>query len=108
MPRETEKLEAALEYERYKMPYSKLIDIAANLDCYDYDPEIKDAEDFIIAKYGSDLAKLARDGYTDFDELMKAGGGKITKYGYVARNDKPFEPVYEYTNPEQEQGMALQ
>jgi hypothetical protein len=43
---------------------------------------------------------------TDFDELMKAGGGKITKYGYVARNDKPFEPVYKYT--EQEQGMALQ
>ena len=93
----TEKLEAVLEYEGQNVQtLPDIINVAYNLDCYDYDPEITCEEDFPSDYYEDEnLTK------------MIAVNGKFTDYGFVTRNDTPMEQVYEPPEPEQEQGMQM-
>ena len=107
-PAVMEKFEAVLEYEGNQVQtLPDIINTACNLDCYNYDPEITSAEDFIINHYDNDPAKLARADDLDGEKLLARCGGKITEYGFVARNDTPMEQVYEPPEPEQEQGMQM-
>ena len=108
-PAQIEKFEAVLEYEG-NISTEQAINIAANLDCYNYDPEITSAEDFIIKYYDNDPAKLARADELDGEKLLARCGGKITENGFVARNEQPMEQIYEPPQPEQgqDQGITMQ
>jgi len=103
-----EKFDAVLEYEGQNVQnLPGVINTAANLDCYDHGPAIKCTEDLVFNKYGGSLVKIAKANFPDGKELLEQSGGKLTSFGFVARNDLPFEQVYEPPEPEQEQEMNM-
>lgn len=87
------------------------LDIAANLNCYDYDYKIISPEsyaEYLLQEAGFDTDDPAFSGF-DFrgygERRLESNGYTVTAYGAVARNDLPF--VQEYTKTFQ-QGMSLQ
>lgn len=65
------------------------------------------AEDFVIHAYEHDPIKLASADELDGNLLLAKCGGKITEYGFVARNENPLYEVYASPEPEQAQGMDM-
>lgn len=86
------------------------LDIAENLDCYDYDPIILSPEsyaEYLLQEAGFDADDPAFSGFDfrDYGERHLQRVGYVpTPYGSIARNEKPFVP--EYTKPEP--GMTMQ
>ena len=104
------KFNAALEYERGTLTeLGDVIDLAINLHCYNYNPEITSAADYIIKFYNNDPVKIAQANELDGEKMMSMRGGRITGYGYVERNDLPMEQIYVPSEPqyEQDQGMNM-
>lgn len=102
------KYKAALQYE-YCTDFA--IDIAKNLDCYNFHPDLSSPED-----YGRQVlleaSKLPTDDIAfkllDFrrygEAKMKENAVKPTEYGLVSRNDKEF--VFEFCRRSQGQQMT--
>lgn len=88
----------------------RMLDIAENLDCYDFDREVLSPADYgkyLLEEMGADTADPAFDRF-DFSgygaRRLEASGFCCTPYGSVGRNDLPF--VQEYTK--QQSGMVMQ
>lgn len=111
------KYKAVLELEQchgLDMVLDMALDIAANLDCYDYRPDIISMDEYgksILQSAGIDTEDPA---FYRFDfgrygerQLEKAGY-VFTRYGAVSRNGQAF--VHEYTEQGQAsgQGMAME
>lgn len=86
------------------------LDIAENLDCYDYDSVILSPEayaEYLLKEADFDVDDPAFSGF-DFkgygERCLQNSGFVTTPYGSIARNEKNFVP--EYTKPEQ--GMTMQ
>lgn len=86
------------------------LDIAENLDCYDYDPIILSPEayaEYVLKEADFDVNDPAFSGF-DFkgygERCLQGNGFVTTPYGSIARNEKPFVP--EYTRPTP--GMTMQ
>lgn len=107
----TAKYKAVLEFTQCSDLYSAL-DLAKNLDCFDFHPEMSGA-----AAYGK-LALLKTSGLATGDpvfkhlefekygqEMMKQDGASATQYGLVLYNDK--EPVLEYSPPFRDMGQQM-
>lgn len=86
------------------------LDIAENLDCYDYDPIILSPEtyaEYLLKEAGFDADDPAFSGFDfrDYGERhLQRIGYVLTPYGSITRNEKPFVP--EYIKPEP--GMTMQ
>jgi hypothetical protein len=100
------KLKAILAYEDGGS-VADIVNAAFNLDSYDFKENIQSPEEFIADYYDNDLIKIARGNELDAEKLMRESGGKITQYGYVARNDKPIEQIYEPREPGKQSSMAM-
>ena len=107
------KYKAVLEMEQYP-DLDMELDIAANLDCYDYDPEVLSPDsygEYALQSAGIDTSDPAfyRFDFQGYGErLMEKTGYEFTPYGAVSRNDREF--VHEYTEQEEApgQGMAME
>lgn len=86
------------------------LDIAANLDCYDFDPEMDSPTryaEYLLQTAGFDTEDPA---FQQFDfkgfgeRRLKEIGYSLTSYGAISRNELPFRQ--EYTKPQQ--GMTMQ
>jgi hypothetical protein len=107
-PAEMKKFEAVLEFEGKNIKsYSEIIEAAANLDCYDHDPEITSADDFEHSDYGGSFAEEKSLIGCCGEELLELRGGKITGLGCVARNGKSMTLRFEPPAPERAAGMKL-
>lgn len=112
-PRFLEKFRAALEYEHCH-DLKLALDIAANLNCYDYCP----AQD--AARFGEEV--LQKQGETVFRDPVLQGGIDLKAYGeaqleqqgyllntaetgYICRNGQEF--CHERTEPQPEFGMTM-
>jgi hypothetical protein len=104
---EMEKFEAAIAFEGCGVSYSELINIAANLDGYDHDPEITSADDFEHSDYGGSFAEEKSLIGCCGEELLELRGGKITRLGYVARNGKSTTLRFEPPAPERAAEIKL-
>ena len=88
-----------------------VLDIANNLDCYDFDPQIMSPDyyaEYILKEAGFDPDDPAFLGFDfhDYGECQLQGSGyTATAYGTVSRNDREF--IHEYTKSP-EQGMTMQ
>ena len=86
------------------------LDIAENLDCYDYDPIILSPEayaEYVLKEADFDVndPAFSRFDFKGYGERYLQGNGFVaTPYGSIARNEKPFVP--EYTRPTP--GMTMQ
>lgn len=86
------------------------IDLTANLDCYDFFPDISSAEDYgrqlFIKRYNikpddPDIKFIRFDRY-GFEDMM-SDGSKNTDYGFVHRNVLPFIQEYVKFDPTHQQ-----
>jgi hypothetical protein len=86
------------------------VDLTANLNCYDFFPEVYSAEDYgrqlFIERYyvqpdNPDLKLIQLDRYGF--EKMKVDGAVNTDYGFVRRNEFPFIQEYIKADPTQQQ-----
>jgi hypothetical protein len=82
------------------------VDLTANLNCYDFFPEVYSAEDYgrqlFIQRYNirpddPDLKLIQLDRYGF--EKMKLDGATNTDYGFVRRNEFPFFQEYMKADP---------
>ncbi|WP_156782452.1 hypothetical protein [Geosporobacter ferrireducens] len=94
------KYKAALQYE-YCTDLDFAIDIAQNLDCYDFYPELSSPADYgrqallEASKFPSDDAAFKLLDFSRYGEAkMKEDGVQSTDYGLICRNGKEF--VYEF------------
>lgn len=109
------KYKAALELEQCK-DLALALDIAANLGCYDYKPDIVSLSvygEHVLKNAGIDIEDPAFSGF-DFDgygeRSLEKDGLVLTAYGAIARNGQVF--AYEYTEQAGEvegpaQGIAM-
>lgn len=109
------KYKAALELEKCK-DLALALDIAANLGCYDYKPDIVSLSvygEHVLKNAGIDIEDPAFSGF-DFDgygeRSLEKDGLVLTAYGAIARNGQVF--AYEYTEQAGEvegpaQGIAM-
>ena len=107
------KYKAVLELEQYP-GLDMALDIAANLGCYDFSPDVLSPYaygEYVLQSAGIDTGDPA---FIHFDfrgygeRQLEQAGYVFTPYGAVARNGQEF--VHEYTEQEQEpgQGMAME
>lgn len=107
------KYKAVLELEQYP-DLDMELDIAANLGCYDYSPDVLSPDaygEYVLQSAGIDTGDPA---FTHFDfrgyggRQLEQAGYVFTPYGAVSRNGQEF--VHEYTKKEQApgQGMAME
>lgn len=107
------KYKAVLELEQYP-DLDMELDIAANLDCYDYSPDVLSPDaygEYVLQSAGIDTGDPA---FTHFDfrgygeRQLEQAGYVFTPYGAVSRNGQEF--VHKYTKKEQTpgQGMAME
>ena len=107
------KYKAVLELEQYP-DLDMALDIAANLGCYDFSPDVLSPYaygEYVLQSAGIDTGDPA---FIHFDfrgygeRQLEQAGYVFTPYGAVARNGQEF--VHEYTEQEQEpgQGMAME
>nr|WP_289706753.1 antirestriction protein ArdA [Enterocloster clostridioformis] len=98
------KYKVILELECYP-GLDRMLDIAGNMDCYDYDPVIVsdvDYGEYVLRESGIDTSDPAFS-YFDFKSYgkrqLEKSGFISTPYGAITRNDRPFEQ--EFTKPRQ-------
>lgn len=107
------KYKAVLELEQYS-DLDMALDIAANLCCYDFGPDILSPDaygEYVLQSAGVDTGDPA---FSRFDfrgygeRQIEQAGYVFTPYGAVSRNGQEF--VHEYTEQGQasEQGMAME
>jgi len=116
---EREKYEAVLEYGEYTSSVKDLINLAQNLDCYDYLPSVKDSDDLgrhYVEELGCmdvpehlapyiDYEALGRDINIDMGGVFTDNGfvmdnGDTLKEYYSGRDDLPDEhKIFCYPNP---------
>lgn len=103
------KYKAVLDYADFT-DLDLAIDLTANLDCYDFFPDISSAEDYgrqlFIKRYNikpddHDIKLIRFDRY-GFEEMM-SHGSKNTDYGFVHRNELPFIQEYVKFDPTHQQ-----
>ena len=99
-----EKYRAAMELELCN-DLDLALDIAANLHCYDFDPELHSPEsyaEYLLKASGTDTEDLA---FTSFDfhgygeRKLKENGYVSTAYGLISRNEQPFQREYTESEP---------
>ncbi len=107
------KYKAVLELEQYS-DLDMALDIAANLGCYDFGPDILSPDaygEYVLQSAGIDTGDPAFS-YFDFrgygERQMEQAGYVFTPYGTVSRGGQEF--VHEYTEQGQVsgQGMAME
>jgi antirestriction protein/regulator of replication initiation timing len=99
--RELEKFEAVLACGEYTSSVKNLINLAQNLDCYDYHPGIEDEESlgrFFIDELSMIDVPEYLEPYFDYkaygrDESINAGG-VFTDGGYIENNHDTFTEYY--------------
>ena len=107
------KYKAVLELEQY-YDLDMALDIAANLGCYDFSPDVLSPYaygEYVLQSAGIDTGDPA---FIHFDfsgygeRQLEQAGYVFTPYGAVTRNGQEF--VHEYTEQEQApgQGMAME
>ena len=103
-----EKYRAAMELELCS-DLDLALDIVANLNCYDFDPELYSLAsyaEYVLKELGIDTQDPA---FSSFDfqgygeRKMKEVGYVFTAYGLISRNEQPFQR--EYT--EERQSISL-
>lgn len=88
-----------------------VLDIAENLECYDFDPLIMSPDhyaEYILKEVDfdpDDPAFLGFDFHGYGERQLQGSGYVVTAYGTVGRNELPF--IHEYTK-QPEQGMTMQ
>ena len=98
---EIEKFEAALEYGEYTGSVKDLINLAQNLDCYDYLQGVEDDDD-LGRYYADELGTLEvpehLQNYIDYEaygrDIRLSDGGVFTSGGYVGDNRDTFIEHY--------------
>ena len=98
---ELEKFEAALEYGEYTTNVEQLINLAQNLDCYNFHPDILDDED-LGRYYAKEFETLSipehLEHYIDYEaygrDISINEGGVFTKSGYIVDNGDVFIEHY--------------
>ena len=99
--RDLAKFEAVLEYGEHTSCVEDLINLAQNLDCYDYDPDIMNNED--LAYYHVEQMETLSipehlEHYIDFEsygrDIAINEGGVFTSNGYVRENSENFTKHY--------------
>lgn len=109
------KYKAVLELEQYP-DLDMELDIAANLGCYDYSPDVLSPDaygEYVLQSAGIDTSDPAFSGFNfnGYGERMLGKAGYVfTPYGTVSRNGQEF--VHGFTGQEQEaeepvQGMEM-
>ena len=107
------KYKAVLELEQYS-DLDMALDIAANLGCYDFGPDILSPDaygEYVLQSAGIDTGDpaFARFDFRGYGERqLEQAGYVFTPYGAVSRNGQEF--VHEYTEQGQVpgQGMAME
>ena len=96
------KFEAAAVYGDNNAGSHELINLAQNLDCYDYLPGVRDEDDlgrYVLGDKMSGEIPEWLTGYTDYDEYGRdvsiSEGGEFIKGGYICRNDERFIEHYD-------------
>ena len=90
------------------------MDVAENLDCYDFDPEVYSpavyAEDiFREAGIDPDDPAFFRFDFIGYGERQMQQAGHVqTAYGMIIRNENPFVLKYSQTDSTQTEGMTMQ
>jgi hypothetical protein len=82
-PDRADKFDAAWDYEGQPMEIQKLLEIASNLDAYEYYPDVSSALEYCRDVLG--------DKSVTPDEAAKelqTNGGTITEYGYIFKHVK--------------------
>ena len=99
--RDLAKFEAVLEYGEHTSCVEALINLAQNLDCYDYDPDIMNNED--LAYYHVEQMETLSipehlEHYIDFEsygrDVSINEGGVFTSNGYIRENGENFTEHY--------------
>lgn len=105
------KYKAVLELEQYP-DLNMELDIAANLGCYDYSPDILSTDaygEYVLQSAGidtNDPAFVCFDFYGYGRRHLEQAGYILTPYGAISRNGQEF--VHEYTEPEQMPGQGME
>lgn len=107
------KYKAVLELEQY-YDLDMALDIAANMGCYDFSPDVLSPYaygEYVLQSAGIDTGDPAfiRFDFSGYGERqLEQAGYVFTPYGAVTRNGQEF--VHEYTEQEQApgQGMAME
>jgi len=107
------KYKAVLELEQYP-DLDMALDIAANLGCYDFSPDVLSPDaygEYVLQSAGIDTCYPAFScfDFRGYGERQLEGAGYVfTPYGAVTSNGQEF--VHEYTEQEQvsRQGMAME
>jgi len=99
--RDLAKFEAALEHAKYTLSVEAMINLAQNLDCYEYYPDVMDYED--LGYYHAEQIETLSipehlEYYIDFEsygrDIAINEGGVLTEIGYVHRNEEDFTEYY--------------
>ena len=98
---ELEKFEAAAVYGEYSGDTQDLINLAQNLDCYEYYPEVKSYEElgqYLIHELDFEQIPEHLTDYFDYESYAEAyvinEGGQFLESGFVFRNSCEFEKHY--------------
>ena len=98
---EQTKFEAALSYGDYTGSLKDLINLAQNLDCYEYYPGISDEDDlgrFMIDETGAMEVPEYLENYIDYEaygrDVSLEDGGAFTPNGYIVNNGDSFIEYY--------------
>ena len=98
---EQAKFEAALSYGDYTGSVKDLINLAQNLDCYEYYPGISDEDDlgrFMIDEMGAMEVPEYLENYIDYEaygrDVSLEDSGHFTEGGYIVNNGDSFIEHY--------------
>ena len=98
---EQAKFEAALSYGDYTGSLKDLINLAQNLDCYEYYPGISDEDDlgrFMIDEMGAMGVPEYLENYIDYEaygrDVSLEDGGHFADGGYIVNNGGNFIEYY--------------
>ena len=96
-----EKFEAALSYGEYTGSLKDLINLAQNLDCYEYYPGICDEDDlgrYMIDEMGAMEVPEYLENYIDYEaygrDVSLEDGGTFTENGYIVDTGDRFVELY--------------
>ncbi|OPX92580.1 MAG: Antirestriction protein (ArdA) [Pelotomaculum sp. PtaB.Bin104] len=98
---EQAKFEAALSYGDYTGSVKDLINLAQNLDCYEYYPGISDEDDlgrYMIDEMGAMEVPEYLENYIDYEaygrDVSLEDGGHFAEGGYIVNNGDSFIEYY--------------
>jgi antirestriction protein len=99
---ELEKFEAAAACDDRDGSAKDLINLAQNLDCYEYYPGVSDNDElgrFLIDELGYENIPESLENYIDYDgygrDFSVNEGGRFVNGGYVLRNGETFAERYD-------------